>query len=75
MGRKGDYDKVQKLRRTAQEEVLYKNIRRVCEGIRVCEEVVKSLKKENIFLSLKAMRFEIYDIEKDLKIHFCRKKR
>ncbi len=67
-GRKDDYDKVNEKKRSLISVLLKKNLRRVCEGIRVSEEITRNLGKQDIFLSFKSLRYQVYDIEKELEL-------
>ena len=72
-GRKEDYDKCSKPKKMSKVEVVRKNLKRACEGVRVSEEVMKSCGNERVFLLFKELRFEMYDIEKDLETVFSKK--
>ena len=72
-GRKEDYDKVSKNKKTPLPSILRRNLRRVCEGIRVSEEITKSLEGCEFFLMFKKLRFAVYDFEKELDAYFTAK--
>ena len=69
-GRKEDYDKISKNKKSPLPLIIIKNMRRVCEGIRVSEEITKSIEGCEIFLMFKDLRFAVYDIEKELDAYF-----
>ena len=53
------------LRRESVEDVVYANMQRAKESVRVLEEISKIADKKNVY-SLKSMRYNLYSLEKDL---------
>ncbi|MBN1522062.1 MAG: hypothetical protein JW928_05970 [Candidatus Aureabacteria bacterium] len=70
-GRLDDYDAINK-NTSRLPVILHKNLRRACEGLRVCEEILKILPRENLPLSFKSLRFRSYDVEKKLELRLGR---
>ena len=69
-GRKKDYDVVKENKSSSLPVIIRRNLRRVCEGVRVCEEISSYAGENEVFLAFKNLRFSAYDAEKDLETFF-----
>jgi hypothetical protein len=71
-GRENDYDSSAGKAKSRLEDVMRRNLKRACEGLRVCEEITAKLRHSRVTQSFKKIRFLLYDMEKKLA---CRGKR
>jgi len=63
----GRKDNSFELRRTGLKDIFFANIQRAKESVRVLEELSK-LENERVALSFKRLRYELYDLEKEVII-------
>jgi hypothetical protein len=64
------YDSSFRDEKLAAGDIITRNIRRACEGLRVCEEISRNIDADDVFKSFKKSRFDLYKLEKDIAVDF-----